>query len=368
MEKVKILYFIDTMECGGIQQFVLEIIKKIDRNRCEIEILLLDDGNKYPLEEVLKKLDIAFYKLNGIWIKNLLDIKKQAKALDKFFCHHNDYKVVHLHSSSKNFMVLKYAQKYGIKVRVAHSHSIGFQTSNKLKIFAGNIFKKLLKKYATHYFACSKTAGEWLFGKTQTKIIRNGVDYNKFKIDEIKREEIRKELSIENKFVIGNVARFIKHKNHAFLIDIFNEIFKQNKNAFLMLVGVGEKEQQIRDKVASFGLEENVLFAKSNDNVNEYMWAMDCFVFPSLLEGLGIVLIEAQTSGLKCFASKDIVPDEAKVSDLLEYISLKRSAKEWADIILKSNFERKDIKEDLEKSGYLIEQTVNELQEFYINI
>lgn len=363
---VKVLYFVDRMLRGGIQTFVLENLKHMDNSKVQIDFLLLDDGNTYELEEDLRKLGSNVYKLEGVWIRKLWDFVKYCKALDEFFKVHHDYKVVHLHSSSKNFMVLKKAKKYGIGVRIAHSHNIGFQSKNKLKIMLGDIFKKPLRKYASDYFACSQLAGEWLFGDEKVTVIHNAVDYEKFKFNEKRRNELRKELGLEGKFVVGNVGRFTNQKNHEFLIDIFDEIHKRNKNAVLVLVGTGEKEQKIKEKVQKLGLDKNVLFLGFQNNVNEYMWIMDCFVFPSVFEGLGLVLIEAQATGMKCFTSKDVVPEEAKVSELLEYVSLEKTAEEWAEVILNSNFERKDIRNELENKGYLIEQTAHQLESFYL--
>lgn len=366
--KVKVLYFVDRMLRGGIQTFVIENLKHMDKKNLQIDFLLLDDGKVYELEEELRNLGSTVYKLEGIWLKAPWDFVKYCRAIDKFFKEHHDYKVVHMHSSSKNFMVLKKAKQYGIKIRVAHSHNIDFQSKNKFKIIIGNLFKRPLKKYATHYFACSKLAGEWLFGNEKVTVIHNAVDYKKFKFNEMKRNELRKELGIENKLVIGNVGRFTNQKNHTFLIDIFEEIHKQNKNAVLMLVGNGEKEEEIRKKVEHLELQNNVLFLGFKNNVNEYMWTMDCFVFPSVFEGLGLVLIEAQAIGMKCFTSKDVVPKEAQVSELLEYISLEKTAKEWAEIILKKDLTRIDIKQDLEDKKYLIEQTAEELEKFYLGV
>lgn len=364
--KVKVLYFVDRMLRGGIQTFVVENLKYMDKTNLQIDFLLLDDGEVYELEEKLRNLGSTVYKLEGIWLRRPWDFVKYCKALDDFFREHYDYKVVHMHSSSKNFMVLKKAKKYGIGVRIAHSHNINFQSKNKIKTLIGDIFKKPLKKYATDYFACSKLAGKWLFGDEKVKIIHNAVDYEKFKFNENKRNELRKALGIENRLVIGNVGRFTDQKNHDFLIDIFGEIHKKNKNAVLMLVGTGEKQEKIRKRVEQLGLQKDVLFLGFKNNVNEYMWAMDCFVFPSIFEGLGLVLIEAQATGMKCFTSKGVVPEEAKVSNLLEYISLEKSAKQWAELIMGSDLRREEIKQELEKEEYLIEQTAKELEKFYL--
>lgn len=371
-KKVKVLYFVDRMLRGGIQTFVIENMKHIDKEKIQIDYLLLDDGNKYELEDTLKEMGANVYKLYGVWIKKPTDYFNYFKKINGFFKEHHDYKVVHLHSSSKNFYVLKAAKKYGIPVRIAHSHSIGFQSKSKIQNIIGNIFKPLLKRYATNYFACSKNAGEWLFGERQiknsnVKIIHNAVDLERFKFDEQKRKAIRKQLNIDSELVIGHVGRFVKLKNHDFLIDMFSVIHKKNKNSILMLVGNGECEEEIRNKVEKLELSPYVRFIGFKDNVNEYILAMDVFVFPSLFEGLGLVLIEAQATGIKCFTSKNVVPLEAKVSNVLEYIPLESGVENWANIILNSPIERVDTYKDIKKAGYDIRDTAKELEEFYIN-
>lgn len=369
-EKVKVLYFVDRMLRGGIQTFVIENMKHMNRDKIQIDYLLLDDGVDYELEDTLREMGSNVYKLKGVWLRKITDYKNYFKKIDDFFKEHHDYKVVHLHSSSKNFYVLKDAKKYGIPVRIAHSHNIGFQSKSKAQIMLGNICKPLLKHYATHYFACSEIAGEWLFGKKEVekgnvKVIHNAVDLDKYKFNEEKRNEIRKELGIQDKLVIGHVGRFTAQKNHTFLIDIFNEIHKVNKDAVLMLVGTGEKEKEIRDKVEQLNLTENVLFMGFKNNVNEYMWAMDLFVFPSLFEGLGLVLIEAQATGMRCFTSKDVVPLEAAVTPLLEYIILDDNKEVWANEILNSLKIRVNKFKEIKDKGYDINDTGSQLEIFY---
>lgn len=371
-EKVKVLYFVDRLLRGGIQTFVYENIKHMDRNKVQIDFLLLDDGNKYEMEDDLKELGCNIYKLKGMWINKVTDFFKYGKMLDEFFSKNNDYKVVHLHSSSKNYLVLKYAKKYNIKVRIAHSHNIDFQTKNILKKLMGDFLKIPLKRYATDYFACSEIAGEWLFGKKivksdKFKVVHNAVDLEKFKFNNETREKIRKELNVDSDtLLIGHVGRFTQQKNHDFLIDIFNEIHERNQNTKLLLIGTGIKEKDIKEKVKNLNLQDSVIFEGFKNNVNEYMFAMDIFLFPSKFEGLGLVLIEAQATGLPCYTSKDVVPNEAKVSNLLEYISLKNSAKEWSQYIINNRNKRLNEYKKIKNGGYDIEDTAKLLQCFYL--
>lgn len=371
-KKVKVLLFVDRMRHGGIQQFIVENVKHMDNSKVQIDVLTLDDGETYPLEKVIKDLGCNFYKLKDIWINKPTDYLKYATAIDKFFTEHNDYKVIHMNASSKNFILLKYAKKHNIKVRIAHAHSTGFMSEKRIKQMIGNIFKLPLRKYATDYFACSYSAGEWLFGKknienNKVKVIHNAVDYEKFKYKEDVREKIRKEFNIKkNEILIGHVGRFTTPKNHDFLIDIFYEMTKQNKNVKLILVGIGEKEQEIKNKVKYLKIENKVIFAGFRTNVNEIMQAMDVFLLPSLYEGLPVVGVEAQASGLPCFMSKDVISKEVKITNALEFISLDKSPKYWATTILNSDLSRKDTKKELKDAGYFIEDTAKYLVDFYL--
>lgn len=370
--KTKVLYFVDTMNMGGIQSLLINWISRFDRNKIQVDFLLLDDGKKYKLEENLKKLECKVYKLDDVWIERPLDFMKESKALDRFFKDHHDYKAVHMHSSSKNFLVLKYAKKFRIPIRIIHSHSTNFQTKSLFKKIIGSILKIQLVKYATDFFACSKESGKWLFGNKvvnsdRFKVIHNAIDYDKFGFDEQIRKKIRQEFKIkDNELLVGNVGRFISLKNHTFLIDIFNEMLKINKNIKLIMVGIGEEKEKIERKVKKLGIEKNIIFAGFRKNVNELMQGMDVFLLPSLYEGFPVVSVEAQAAGLPCFMSKNVITEETKITDNVIFISLKENASKWAKIILDYKISRKETKNQIKGKGYLIEDLVRDLENFYI--
>ena len=367
-EPVKVLYFVDRMLRGGIQTFVLENWRHMDHTKVQIDFLLLDDGNTYELEDTLRGLGSKIYKLKGIWIKKPKDFISYRRAVDAFFKKHHDYRVVHLHSSSKNYMVLKCAKKYGIPVRIAHSHNIGFQTTSKAQILIGNLFKPLLKYYATDYFACSEDAGRWLFGRKKITVIKNAVDVDKYRYEPIKADCMRKKLKLDGKKVVGHVGRFTHQKNHTFLIDVFKELVELDSDYRLLLIGEGALEEQTEAKAKTYGVENKIIFAGFKTNVEDYMQAMDLFVFPSEFEGLGLVLIEAQAAGLPCYTSEKVVPQEAKVSDLLTYIPLEDGPKRWAEQIDKTwkKFKRDTPEDASAERGYSIVETAKQLERYYL--
>ena len=342
---VKALYFVDRMLKGGIQSLVIDWVSRFDKNKIQVDFLLLDDGKTYPLEENLKKIGCNVYKLNGIWIRKPWDYIKYEKALKIFFENHNDYKVLHMHSSGKNYLVLKMARKYNIPIRIAHSHNTGFQTTNKLKGIIGKFLNKKIVKYATDYYACSTEAGIWMYGKkacktTKFKLIPNSINLEKFKFNMKKRDEIRKKLNIkENDILIGNVARLESAKNQLFLIDVFKSIKENNKNYKLIIIGAGSLESEIKEKINEYCLQDDVIMMGFIKNVYDYYQAMDMFILTSLYEGFPVSAVEAQTSGLPCILSNNIT-QEAKLNNNVKFIDLSVNAKEWGNIILQYSKER----------------------------
>ncbi len=367
---LRVLFFIDRLRLGGIQMLAYDILKHNDPSQMDIEILNLDDGQTYPLTQTLKDMGVTIHQLKGAWMNTPLDFPHYFKSVDSFFEEHHDYDVVHMHSSSKNYYILKCAAKWNIPVRVAHSHNTGFQSRNPLVIAFGDILKKPMRKYATHWVGCSKLACEWLFGKGsvergEAKVILNGIDSSLFIYDEKVRNAVRKEMGIENKFVIGHVGRFVNQKNHTFLLDIFAEVTKRRDDAVLVLIGIGELMEAMKQKADDLGIADKIIFAGFRDDRNKLMQAMDSFLFPSLYEGLSVVLIEAQASGLPVFTS-DSTTTETQYSPYIKFLPLQRPAFYWAEEILKvGRIERMDMTEPIDKAGFEIRAMVRNLYKLY---
>lgn len=368
---VRVLYFVDRLLWGGIQSLCYDIISHMDASEVTIDLLTLDDGQLYELESTLKNMGIQVFKLKGVWLRKPTDFIAYLKALRKFFQEHPCYDAVHLNSSSKNVFVLYYAKKAGIPVRIAHSHSIDYSSNNMLWKVVGDVLKYPLRKVATHYLACSQIAGEWLFGKSavkngKVKIVKNAIAVDDFTFHQEWRDQLRKDLHIENKFVIGCIGRFVPLKNHQFLIHIIYELKKKEENVCLLLIGTGVLEEELRGRVKSLGLGDNVIFLGFRTDRNKWLSAMDAFVLTSSFEGLGIVLIEAQAAALPTFAPLHVVPIEAKISSLLSFVSLEESPETWADRILKGRGrERLNMTECVRKAGYDMNQVIKEIKKLY---
>lgn len=357
-EPIRILNIFMVLDRGGAETFVMNVYRNIDRSRVQFDFLVHgDEIGAY--EEEIKALGGRIYRLPKM--ENFFVYKK---AIKDFFEEHREYQIIHSHASELGMFVLKEAKRRNIPYRICHAHSApaGFNYKTPIR----NLFKQFTNIYSNVFFACSQKAGEWQFGKKREfTIVKNGIDTLSFAFSKEKREEIRNRLDIGNKLVIGHVGRMEKPKNHKFLIEIFDVISKQT-DSVLMLIGDGSLKPEIIDEVKAKRLENKVIFIGTVSNVADYLNAMDVFVFPSLFEGLGIVLIEAQTSGLKCFAS-DRVPEEAGVTDLMKYISLNDLPEKWAQNIIDEAYahERGKYVQAVQSSGYDITDTANYLQSFY---
>lgn len=283
-EKIIVAHIMGKWNGGGVESVVMNYYKNIDRNRIQFHFLCDEDSTDIPYEEI--------EKLGGkvIVIPPYQKLFKYQKELYRIF-KENNYKIIHSHINALSVFPLRIAKKAGVPIRIAHSHS----TSNK-KEWKKNILKMILrpfsKLYANNYFACTEYAGKWLFGKKvverkELNVINNAIDLKKFEFNENIRGDLRKELGIkEDVLVIGHVGRFMKQKNHDFLIDVFNELIKKNENSILMLIGQGPLLNEMKQKVRDLSIEDKVKFIGQVTNVEKYYNIMDVFLFPSIYEGL----------------------------------------------------------------------------------
>lgn len=367
---LKVLFFIDRLRLGGIQALAKDILLHNDRSRMVIDMLNLDDEIEYSLTRTLMDMGITVYQLKGAWLRTPLDFRTYWKAVDDFFEHHHDYDVVHVHSGPKNYYILKAAKRWGIAVRVAHSHNTGFQSKNLVSILLGNILKGPMRRNSTHQVGCSKLACEWLFGKGsvergEAKVILNAIDTRLFVYDEEVRREVRRELNLDEKFVIGHVGRFENQKNHTFLLDVFAQVARQREDARLVMVGIGSLMDSMKQKAEAIGIADKTIFLGFRDDRNRIMQAMDSFVFPSFHEGLSVVLIEAQASGMPVFVS-DSTTQEVSYSPYIKFLSLKQSSQKWAkEVLIRGTVGRKNMTKDITKAGFEIHGMIDNLYRLY---
>lgn len=286
--------------------------------------------------------------------------------------HDNPYMIVHIDIDSawKALLYAVPAKKMGAKV-IIHSHATGIDGNHKgIKFFFHKTCKKMLGKYSDKYIGCSNEALKWLCPeskKDSSELLVNGLDTSEFYYNESVRNECRKELDLENSFVICNVGRINENKNQVFLVDVLVELKKLIPNAVLLLVGPYTEENLdiLKAKIKMVGVDSSVIISGPTNNVNKVLNASDYFVLPSKFEGFSLASIEAQSTGLNCLLSTG-TPDEVKVSELAERVDISLGAKEWAQIIYQKsitpNRERKTLRLNNE---YTMEGMAQHLSNIY---
>ena len=365
-EPIRIAQIMGKWVGGGVEAVVMNYYRHIDRKKIQFDFICDEDSTNIPYDEI--------EKLGGriILIPPYQKVFKYHNKLKKVLKDGN-YAIVHSHINTLSVFSLFAAKCANVPVRIAHSHSTTNKKEKK-KNFLKIVLKPFVKIFATEYFSCTEHAGKWMFGSkaiqnNKVYILNNAIDLEKFQFDLNIRKLLRKELKIDdNTFVIGHVGRFVKQKNHSFIIDIFNEYQKNNNNSLLVLIGQGPLENEIKEKLANYNILDKVLFLGQKENISDYYNVFDFFLFPSLYEGLGMVLIEAQVNGLNCLASTE-VPKIAKISSTVEFLSLETKAKKWATAIscVNKNYDRNVDKNLFTKSGYDINAEALKLQKKYLS-
>ena len=360
MTPIRVLQVVTHMERGGLESTLMNYYRHIDRERVQFDFLV-HRQERAAFDDEIESLGGKLYRLPrlGPWSEGYL------AALNHFFDEHPEYKIVHVHQDCLSSVILRAAAQHNIPVRIAHSHNANQDKNLKYPIKLW--YKRSIPKYTTNLFACGKDAGDWMFGGAPYQIINNAIDATAYSFNPKKRIEMRHQLGLADKLIIGHVGRFNPQKNHPFLLDIFAALLRKEPNAVLLLVGGGEDMLKIQAKAHALGIAEHVRFLGVRSDVADLMQAMDVFVFPSLYEGLGIVLIEAQAAGLPCVVS-DTIPREAYLTDLVTAEKLSSSVEAWAEKILaKRAIPRIDRRAEIAAHDFDITTEAVKLQEFYIN-
>ena len=352
---------------GGLEAFVMNYYRVLVHMDIQFDFVCMYD--KIAYEDEIKKLGGKIYYIPNVK-KNYQGYVKQLKRILR----ETKYDVVHVNMLSAANIVPLIVASYGkVPTVIAHSHNSS--TPGVVRNLLHRINRPLIPMFATKYFACSELAGEWLFSKKIRKsnnyhLIHNALDLKKFAFSLSEREEIRHELGVEGKFVLGHVGRFEEQKNHEFLLEIFREVASACEEAILLLVGEGELQEMIQKKAEEYGIEDRIRFLGIRKDVAELWKGMDIFVFPSLFEGLPIVALEAQASGIRSVMA-DTITAEVKIVNKVKFLSLQDSPKEWSRVILsykgedRSEEENSGIRQAFAKAGYDIESAAQTLLSYY---
>lgn len=280
----------------------------------------------------------------------------------KKLCKNNSYDVVHVHGNSALMAFDVFASWLGgVKKRIAHCHNT--MTDHRV---INALLKPLLNVLVTDKVACSIAAGEWIYSKPYS-VVLNGIPIDDFKFDPRIRHIKRRELGFDNELVIGHVGRFSYAKNHEFLINVFTEVVKRNSNCRLLMIGNGANVDAVMSVLRQRGLSDKAIWLSSSSEVNQLMQAMDVFVLPSRFEGLPIVAIEAQASGLPCLLSNAITL-ESKVTNDCHFLSL-NDKDSWVEYVLNYYNHNADKRYDgadcVRKAGFDFNDFCKEISELW---
>lgn len=360
---IRVLHVFASLNRGGAETMIMNIYRIIDREKVQFDFVVDDSKKKYDYEEEIEYLGGNIYRIPKYKTKNFFSYKSNWESM---LMSHKEWDIIHIHHTVPAFTYLGIAKKNKL-VTIVHSHTSGATKSIKsiLKI----LFRLPLRFLAEYLFACSVSAAKWMFGNKSSKaiIINNSIDCKRYIFSAEKRDLMRTELNLVNNFTIGHIGNFSKAKNYPFILDVFVEVLKIDPFAKLVLIGKNDNNPEVERRVKEMNLDQSVIFTGVRTDIPDLLQAIDVFLFPSLYEGLGLAIIEAQATGLKCVISETI-PKEVKVTDNVECISLDESAEAWADRIMKyrDGYERKDTSQEIVAAGYDIQQSTKWLESFYL--
>lgn len=368
MKKIRVLQFSISQSACGQTQCILNLWKHIDHNRFQFDFITF--STELMFEEDLVKEGCRVFHITKYPEQDEAEFSRQFSRVLM-----NSYDVIHIGTSYwKKTIVEQLARKAGIPRIIIHSHSSGMEVEN---LYNQEALKKhyeirdsISMKTATDFLACSEIASSWLFGKRipmrARQIIYNGIDTDRFGFRPVKREEMRKELKVDDRFVIGFIGRLEKVKNVNFIIDLFPAIKKIMNNAFLLIVGHGSEKEMLEQKIKEQGLLDSCKFIGYSSTPEDYLQAMDLFLMPSIFEGLPLSLVEAQCSGVKCIVSKGI-SEEALITQNAERIDIadKETWLKRIGEIAREGYERRDQSNMVCAAGMDIKVQVKQMERLY---
>ena len=365
---LRVLHSVSNMARAGIETMLMNYYREIDRNQIQFDFL----ANKTvpgEYDEEIRSMGGRVFVSPGL---NPLFFPRYKRYVADLLYRNPEIGIIHAHNEAMGYYALQSAKDAGLRVRIAHAHNT--QIIRDYKYPLKLICKQLLPGAATDYWSCGRDAGIYYYGEKRWNesgfILRNAIDISRFGFRQEVRERLRQLHGLEKSFVIGHVGRFNVQKNHSRLLDIFTEIVKALPDARLALIGTGELEQSVKEKARAMGIQNKVLFLGQMADVSEWYQAMDCFVLPSLFEGLPVVGIEAQAAGLPCVFS-DRVTDEVLLSPRARRISLCADDAEWAGEIMavwQSETDRNQGIDSVRQAGYDIHVEARKLQEIYLEM
>lgn len=365
MEPIRVLHDNVFMDQGGIETQLMRVYRSIDKSKVQFDFLL-HRTTKGAYDDEIRAMGGKIYYAEPF---NPFHHTKYLNSMKTFFEEHPEYKIMISHSELA-LCPLKEAEKAGVPVRICYSHNARF--SFNLKRCFVDYETLFLKKHCTDMFAVSEKAARYTFGDNavdsgKVRLIKNGIIVEDFIFDEYIRARTRKELGLQDKFIVGHIGRFMQQKNHMFMLEVFKELHDRRVDAHLILIGDGRLEGDIKAKAKSLGITDNITLLGRRTDVNNLVRAMDVFLFPSLWEGFPNVAIEAQAAALPVYMSENVTA-EADFSQYSHRLPLEKGATYWAETIYQDSLhpiERVDMSAEMKKQGYDVRDTAKWYERYY---
>lgn len=362
---IRILHILHSMNRGGAEAMLMNYYRNMDRTKVQFDFLLTEQNHCQYEDEILSMGGKVF----RVPLLTAMNPLAYIRGVKSFLSKHQEYRIVHSHTSSKSAVPLWVAKQCGIPVRICHAHSS--DSGHGIEGFVRKVLGIWLKQVATDYMACGEGAGRCWYGDDYVNhgrvlVISNAIDNNTFAYNQVVRNEKRGKYQIaDDTMLLGMVARFHPVKNHNFALEVLKTLKESGANVKLMLVGDGELHDEIVGKIKSLDLEQNVILVGIVSDVHKYLQAMDVVLMPSFNEGLPVSMIEAQASGVQCVVSTS-VPKEVDVTGNVTFLPL--DVTQWTERItsIPAGWRDKNATNKVRTAGYDILSVVENLQKWYI--
>lgn len=381
-EKIQVLQFVRVLDRGGIEAFIFNNYKVMDRDRIGYGFFLLRE------QEEAYERELADYGCRKICVDVAPDAPMQVRRLPGLIRIFHSFRraewdMIHFHSVSPSLssaIIVLLAALAGVRKRIIHAHlAVDTRPFGMLRRVKYHVAKNLICAVGTDFLACSGLAADYYFTERvktgrRFQIVNNAIDVSKYRFLEAERRSVRRALDIEDCWVIGNIGRFVGQKNHEFMLRVFQTVLKRRADAVLLLVG-GEVDSEkgrlakIRRMAAELGLDGKVIFTGESGETARLLQAMDVFLFPSLFEGLGIAAVEAQAAGLPVVCSSNYIPRELNLTGAVAWLDLEEPVERWADALLTAGHgDRGSAWRVVEQAGYTVGRTAGQLEQLYTDI